>query len=177
MEVISKYGITLKPLTHDKIELVRQWRNSPKIQQYMEYRQEITPEMQERWFEKISNSGKDFFFIMEFEGKEVGLINIKDVDFDKKEGEPGIFIWDDDFLNCGASVRASLARNDFAWDTLKLERMVSHVLSDNKRAIRYNKMQGFVLAPDQEGIYNQKYILEKSNAIKSKEKLIKILNL
>lgn len=177
MEVISKYGITLRPLTHDKIEMVRQWRNSPKIQQYMEYRQEITPEMQEAWFLKISTSGKDFFFIMEFEGKEVGLINIKDVDFEKKEGEPGIFIWDDDFLNCGASVRASLARNDFAWDTLKLERMVSHVLSDNKRAIRYNKMQGFVLAPDQEGVYNQKYILEKANAIKSKEKLIKILNL
>lgn len=177
MEVITKYGITLKPLTHDKIELVRQWRNSPKIQQFMEYRQEITQEMQERWFEKISTSGRDFFFIMVFEDKEVGLINIKDVDFEKKEGEPGIFIWDDEFLNGGASFRASLARNDYAWDVLKLERLVSHVLSDNKRAIRYNKMQGFVMAPDQEGLYNQKYILEKENALKSKDKLIKILNL
>lgn len=177
MEVITKYGITLKPLTHDKIELVRQWRNTPKIRQFMEYRQEITQEMQERWFEKISTSGKDFFFIIVFEDKEVGLINIKDVDFEKKEGEPGIFIWDDEFLNGGASFRASLARNDFAWDVLKLERLVSHVLSDNKRAIRYNKMQGFVMASDQDGLYNQKYILEKENALKSKEKLIKILNL
>ncbi len=175
--VIEKYGIRLVQLTHDKIELVRKWRNDPKIQQYMEYRQEITVEMQEAWFQKISSSGKDFFFIMEFEGEEVGLINVKNVDFEKKEGEPGIFIWDDDFLNCGASVRASLARNDFAWETLKLERLVSHVLSDNKRAIRYNKLQGFVLAPDQESVYNQKYILEKSNAIKVKEKLIKILKL
>lgn len=177
MEIICKYGIKLIPLTHDKIEMVRQWRNSPKIQQYMEYRQEITPEMQESWYKKIITSGKDFFFIIEFEEKEVGLINIKDVDFDKKEGEPGIFIWDDEFLNCGASIRASLARNDFAWDTLKLERLVSHVLSDNRRAIRYNKMQGFKIAPNQENVYNQKYILEKKDALNAKEKLVNILKL
>ena len=46
--VIEGYGVKLKRLTHDKIELLRQWRNDPKIQQYMIYREEITPEMQEK---------------------------------------------------------------------------------------------------------------------------------
>ena len=39
----EKYGITLKRLTVDKIELVRNWRNDPKISQYMEFRDYITP--------------------------------------------------------------------------------------------------------------------------------------
>ena len=47
---LEKYGICLEKLTHDKIELVRRWRNHPKIRRYMEFREEITPEMQEKWF-------------------------------------------------------------------------------------------------------------------------------
>ena len=54
--------------------------------------------MQEKWFQKISTSGRDFYYIIEYQGKEIGCINIRDVDFEKGEGEPGIFIWDDVFL-------------------------------------------------------------------------------
>ncbi len=41
--ILENYGVRLKQLTHDKIELLRQWRNDPKIQQYMFYREYITP--------------------------------------------------------------------------------------------------------------------------------------
>ncbi len=41
--ILENYGVRLKRLTHDKIELLRQWRNDPKIQQYMFYREYITP--------------------------------------------------------------------------------------------------------------------------------------
>ena len=67
---LEKYGVTLKQLTHDKIELVREWRNDPKISQYMEYREYITSEMQEKWFEETNND-KNYFFLIEFEGKEI----------------------------------------------------------------------------------------------------------
>ncbi|MDZ7743378.1 MAG: hypothetical protein U5Q03_16975 [Bacteroidota bacterium] len=43
---LFKYGISLNRLKEDDIELVRKWRNSRKINQFMEYREEITPEMQ-----------------------------------------------------------------------------------------------------------------------------------
>lgn len=95
--VLEGYGVKLKRLTHDKIELLRQWRNDPKIQQYMIYRETITPEMQEKWFQKINND-HNFYFIIEYEGKEIGCVNIKDVDYEKKCGEPGIFIYDDRYI-------------------------------------------------------------------------------
>lgn len=171
IERIEKYGVTLKLLTHDKIEMLRQWRNDPDIQKCMEFRTYITPEMQEAWFAKIDNSGRDFYFIIEFEGKDVGCINLKNVDYEKKEGEPGIFIYNKDYIGTDVPTRASLCLGYLAWDLLHLEREYIHVLSDNKRAIRYNKLLGFKLADSQERTYSQLYILTREDADKSIKRL------
>lgn len=172
---ITKYGVTLRPLTHDKIEMVRQWRNHPKIQQYMEYREEITPEMQEQWFQKISTSGKDFYFIINYESKEVGLINIRDVDFKSGEGEPGIFIWDDEYLNTGLSFRASLCLLDWVFESLKLNKTTAHILCDNIRSKQFAEVRGYKLAPGQKDVYNQQYTLLKADYFICRERILKIL--
>lgn len=161
INVIHKYGVTLRRLTHDKIELVRYWRTHPKIAQYMEYRGEITPEQQEAWFARINNSGKDFYFIIEVDDKEIGLTNIKDVDFEKGEGEPGIFIWDDDYIETDVPMRASYCLGYFIWEILELKREVIHVLKDNPRAIKYNLSFGYKLSEGQENEYNQEYTLDR----------------
>ena len=164
---LEKYGVILKRLTHDKIELVRNWRNDPKISQYMEFRDYITPEMQEKWFQKIDND-TNFFFIIEYEGKEVGLINIKDIDYEEKTGEGGIFIHDVECLNSDISFRSVLCMFDFFFETLGLEKNKAHILRDNKRAIQYNKMLGFELQSNQENVYNQLYILDKEKYLKKR---------
>jgi len=171
---LEKYGITLKRLTHDKIELVREWRNDLKISQYMEYREYITTEMQEKWFEKINND-KNFFFIIEFEGKEIGLTNIKDIDYQLKVGEGGIFIYDDVYLNGDVSFRTSLCGLDFVFEELNMEKEIIYVLKTNKRAIKYNKFFGFELQPNQENVNNQLYVLEKESYFKSREVIKRLL--
>ena len=174
-DTISKYGVILNRLTHDKIELVRTWRNHPKISQYMEYRDEITPEMQEKWFDKINNDN-NLYYLIEVDGHEIGLINVRDIDFVKKEGEPGIFIWDDNYLNSTISFQAVLALMDFCFEELLLQKMVIHVLNDNKRAIKFNNAFGYKLSNGQENIYNQEYTLSLPDYIKNKKRIIKLLN-
>lgn len=173
---ITKYEVTLKRLTEDKIEMVRNWRNDPKIARFMEYRDHITPEMQTQWFKKINNDN-NYYFIIEFEGKEIGLINIKDIDFSKKEGEGGIFIYNDDYLNSTVGFQANLCLHDFAFEELGLERIIAHIMKDNKRAVQYNKIQGLKLQPGQEDVMNQLYILEKTDYYAAQNKLIKLLNI
>ena len=148
---ISGYGVTLRRLTEDKIEMVRNWRNDPKIQQYMEFRDYITPEMQKKWFERINNDN-NYYFIIVYEGKEIGLINIRDIDYETKDGEPGIFIYDDEYLNTDVPMRASFCMADFVWNTLKLEKMHIHVLRNNRRAVTMNKTFGYKLAEGQENV-------------------------
>lgn len=173
-EKIEGYGVILHRLTKDKIELVRRWRNDPKISQYMSYRDYITPEMQLRWFYKINNN-HNFYFIIEVDGKEIGCINVRDVDYEKGEGEPGIFIWDDAYLNSTYSFKAAFALADFCFETLGLQVLLIHVLKENKRAIQYNKAQGYVLSSDQEEVYNQEYKMTAESYYQHKSKILKYL--
>lgn len=172
---LTKYGVTLKRLTHDKIELIRRWRNDPKIYQYMEYREEITPDMQENWFRKIDNVN-NFYFIIEVNSKEIGLIDVRDIDYHKGVGEPGIFIWDDDYLNSTFSFCSVLNLTDFCFENLRLKELVIHVLKDNKRAIQFNKAYGYELSPDQEKVYNQEYRISYDKYIEKRKKILKLIN-
>lgn len=157
IQPITKYGVTLRPLTHDKIEMVRQWRNDPKIQQYMEYREEITLEMQEKWFQKINASGRDFYFIIEYNGDEIGLINMKDFNERMTEGEAGVFIYADKYLNTDIAYRAHIAMFDYFFENRGLEKFISHILISNVRARRFAQFLGAKLCGNQEGVENQRY--------------------
>lgn len=171
---VSQYGVNLKRLTLDKIEMVRQWRNNPEISKYMEYREIITPEMQLIWFHKINNEN-NYYFVIEVGEKEIGLINVRDIDLDNKIGEGGIFINKSDELEPTVAIRAILCLYNFCFEKIKLEKVRAHILRDNKRAIRFNRALGFQLGVGQENEYNQEYIVDKDTYYKCREKLLLLI--
>lgn len=170
-EEIERYGVKLCRLSRSKIEMIRQWRNDPKISQYMIYRDYITIEQQEKWFDRINNE-KNYYFIMSYKGEDVGLINIKDIDDNFIHGEGGVFVYNDKFLNTDFSYRAHLCLFDFAFEILKLKYITSEILGTNKRAIRFTEFLGFKLT----GNFKQGnlYILTKEDyfANKNRERFI-----
>ena len=121
----------------------------------------ITPEMQKKWFDKLNNGKDNFYFILQYKGEDIGLINVKDIDYEKKTGESGIFIYQDKFLNTDISYRAHLVMFDYFFDNLALESLYSHVLQTNKRAQRFTLFLGGFLADNQESVDNQLYIISK----------------
>jgi Acetyltransferases, including N-acetylases of ribosomal proteins len=172
--IIQEYGVKLKLLTANDLELVRRWRNDPKIVRFMEFRDYITEDMQIKWFAKISNR-HHFFYIVEFEDKDIALANIKNIDFEYKTGESGLFIWDDNYTDSIISYKITYALYNFAFENLGLTHIECHVLQDNKRAIDYNKSLGFKLQPNQDLILNQHYILAKDDYKTQKKKFLKYI--
>lgn len=168
----EKYGVKLERLTADKIELVRNWRNDPKISQYMEFRDHITAEMQKKWFASVDNEN-NYYFIINYKGQDVGLTNVKDVDFGKKTGEGGIFIYENSLLNSDIPFRVIFALNDFCFDELGLETMVAHIMDDNQRAIDFNLVLGYKKAPDSKGPKST-YFLNKVDYLKCREKFARL---
>jgi len=171
---IEGYGIALERLTLDKIELLRNWRNDPKIQQYMEYREYITPEMQRNWFDRINNK-YNYYFIITCDGKDIGLVNLKNIDYERKCAEPGIFIYEDEYLNGDTGIRAAVLNTDFAFETLNLKYLYGHVLKTNKRAVRFNSLFGYSKATGQEDVLNQLYTVDKETYLQKRETLKKFL--
>ncbi len=139
--------VELVPLTEDKLELVRRWRNAECVRRFMEFRDEITPEMQREWFESVNNR-HNYYFIIVCEGKEVGLSNIKDIDYTAGSGETGMFIADPDYLDSPVPVLASLCGLDFCFGHLGLETVYGKTAEDNLRARRFNAAFGYEPAGD-----------------------------
>lgn len=177
MLVIEQYGVKLKRITIDDIEQVRQWRNQTEIANYMEYRNYITPEAQKEWFKTINNKF-NYYFIIEFEGKDVGVINAKNYSPELGFGEGGIFIGDENYIHSFAAVFATLCLLNFFFITLKLcDRSRARILVTNKKAIHYNKLIGYKILPGQENVFNQLYELSLEDYIKYSTKLNKAATL
>jgi RimJ/RimL family protein N-acetyltransferase len=168
--ILSGYGIELIRLQHADIELVRRERNSEDVRMYMEYRDEITREMQEHWFASINNRFNNYFLI-KTDDRIIGLIYGAQIDWEKKEtGNGGIFIWDKQYHESPVALLASFVLIETSF-LLGLERTYVKVLRSNTRAIRFNTDMGYVLLPDQNTVANQRYVLEKETFFQRTQKV------
>lgn len=138
---LEGFGIVLRRLSEDSIEEVRLWRNSPEIRRTMFYQEEITPEMQRAWFHKIDNE-RNWYFIIEYKGEDIGLINTKDIDEVVRTGETGIFIHAVKYLSTDLAYRAHLVMFDFIFGELGLTATYSHIRPENEKAIRFAMFMG-----------------------------------
>lgn len=169
--IIKKYGITIQRLSEEDIELVRYWRNQPEIRQRMAYRGHISSEMQKQWFDSINNK-YNYYFVIIYEGRKIGLINTKSVNMQDKYGEGGIFIWEQELWNSYVPSLASLALLEFTFKVLDFSnKSFIQILRSNPAAIKYNKAIGYVLIPGQENVENQWYILIKEDFLKRFDRL------
>jgi len=146
--VIERYGIKLIKIRAEQIDEVRKWRNSPSISDFMEYQEYITSDMQKRWFLSL-NELSDFYFVIEYKGKLMGLIHTSAIDWNTKEGHSGLFIWDKKFQNTHIPVLASLSMVDFFFGFCNLEKIFAKVKRSNLIAVKYNKNLGFQRCTDQ----------------------------
>lgn len=173
---LEKYGITLNRLREDDIEHLRQWRNSPQINQFMEYRGNITPEMQRDWFRSVDNFD-NFYFIIEYQGEKIGLINSNHIEWDTVSSEGGIFLWDEKYYETFVPVWASLCLLETTYFVLGAGKSVIKTLQDNERATKLNIHLGYELQPGQDEVYNQIYVLTAESFRRHAHKLIKAAKL
>jgi len=175
--IIEQYDIRLTRLTKDDIELVREHRNSDSIRQFMAYQKTISKKMQERWFDKINNE-LNYYFIIEYKGEKIGLINCKDVNLEHMYADGGIFIWKPEIWNTYVPVMATLAFTDSIFYEFKISnKSFIQIIKQNKRAIAYNKRLGYILLPGQEKNTLQRYLLTEADYAVSTEKIRKGLQI
>jgi UDP-4-amino-4,6-dideoxy-N-acetyl-beta-L-altrosamine N-acetyltransferase len=170
--IIRKYGIVLRRLLQKDIELVRKKRNQDSVRNYMFYQQEITSTEQEKWFKSINNI-YNYYFIIESENKKVGLINGKNINYEKRTSEGGIFIWDEDYRDIQISAIASVIMAEFTFMMFGFKKTYAEILSSNNAQIKYNEFMGYELENEK----NDKliYSLSKNNYLKKRGRLLKAI--
>ncbi len=170
---LIRYGLTLKRLAQEDLELLRGWRNSEKVNKFMEYREYITPEMQLNWFNSINNPD-NYYYIIIYQGEKIGLINEKGFDsMGSKTTESGLFLADDKYRGTHVPVFASLVLLEMSYFFLGGGDSYIRILKDNKASIVYNKQLGYELEPGQEQVDNQLYKLTRERFINKTYKIRK----
>jgi RimJ/RimL family protein N-acetyltransferase len=128
-------------MTHGDIEMVRRWRTSPEIAQFMLYREPITPEMQEQWYASL-DPDRDLFFIIRYGGVPVGLSDMKRIDWEARTCVGGIFVVPEHW-NSDIPLRATFCASDYSFFECGLDATLSTVRKDNRRAVRFNLSIGY----------------------------------
>lgn len=141
---IKKYGLILKEVEREDLELIRQYRNTDIIKNKMIHRKQITREQQLNWFKEISGINH-FYFLIYKNDSAIGLINGKNIDYVNKTSEGGIFVWNED-RNYETSITASIILNDWNFFINNFKINYAQVLKTNKKAIAYNEFMGYKIS-------------------------------
>ncbi len=158
MEIIN-YGIILRKITLNDMELMRTWRNSDFVKKHMVFKSYLTREMQIDWYLKINNIN-NYYFIIYKENKPIGITNLKDIDFSNGTAESGIFMYSEEYTNSDLGVRATFSLLDFAFLTLKLNKLRQTIIVENKAAMNFNKSLGVKITENKDGICKGELVKE-----------------
>lgn len=77
-------------IREEDLEMIMNWRMMPEITRYMNSDPKLTIEGQRKWFDKISKSETDRYWVLEVDGVPSGVVSL--VDFDGHKVHTGVYI-------------------------------------------------------------------------------------
>jgi RimJ/RimL family protein N-acetyltransferase len=134
--------LTLRPLFHDDIERVRQWRNQDSIRTSFIDQNIISSEQQQKWFQLYLEKVSDMMFIIEVNNQPVGAaalynMNESSIEFGR------LMIGESSALGKGIGAEASQLLVRFAINELRLQKVYLYVFANNVRAKSIYEACGF----------------------------------
>ena len=150
--------VSIRPITEADTAKIVRWRNAPSVMEHFIYRTPLTEEGHLNWFHNRVQTGEvaQFMIIDEEASEEVGSVYLRDIDYDNKKCEYGIFIGEDSCRGKGIGTAAAKLALDYAFETLGLNRVYLRVFAENIRAQKSYEHAGFVT----EGTFRDDVIID-----------------
>jgi RimJ/RimL family protein N-acetyltransferase len=143
--MLKKHGVELVQLNETHLELLREWRNSKFVQQYMFNQKQINAGEQLVWFRSLSQKN-EYHFLIKVKGDLIGSCNLKIAS--NRIAEGGIFVCSENFLGGLDVIKAIFIMYDWAFKELGVKSVEARIIHTNKRAIRFNCGIGFIVKSD-----------------------------
>lgn len=130
--------VEFKLVKESDLELLRQWRNSVFVSQFMYSQQLITKEQQYNWYQNLLLDETKQYFVCYVENKPVGCLYFSDIS--NSSCYWGCYIGEVDKAWVGTGIVMEVAALDFALDYLKLTELNAEVITTNKPPLRLHNM-------------------------------------
>lgn len=127
----------------DTVELVRNWRNSKKISQYMLTNHYITKKEHAQWIKKLKTKTTEKTWIIKLKGRPLGVVSLSNINYRKKTANWGFYIADESYQGKGIGSVTLYRLMKYVFEALCFNRMNTWVLEDNTNAIKMYEKFGF----------------------------------
>jgi len=143
-------------ITED-LEIIRNWRNSKEVSQFMYTDQYINKEDQLSWFSKISKETDCKYWLIKYNNIKIGLINITDIDLKLRTCSWAFYIGDAAYRDLGIGVKAEFELIEMVFFKLDLDVLFCEVVSTNFNVLNLHKKFGF-----RELSFNKNYFVKNN---------------
>ena len=143
--------VELRELSLNDTEKIVRWRNQDFVLENFIDKRLITKESHINYYHSRIETGLVKQFIIVCDDIDVGTTFLRDIDYQKKDAEFGIFIGEKDYLSKGVGSKAAKLIVEFGFDQLKLDR----ILTNNTRAQKSYEKVGFHLDDSNKYLKNE----------------------
>lgn len=147
---------SLRDLCSEDMDMIREWRNLPKVSDFMYTDHVISPEEHAAWFARIARDTSCKYWIIVCDGEDVGLANLYNIDRKNRRCYWAFYVVSPNVRGKGVGSYAEYAVLSYVFDELKLEKLCCEVLAFNRGVVEMHRRFGFI----QEGLF-RKHIFKK----------------
>ncbi|WP_044957522.1 GNAT family N-acetyltransferase [Butyrivibrio sp. LC3010] len=151
--LVGNANIELKPMTRELCHaLFREWENDPDIYSDMSLFKPFiyTKEYADKYFDSKQKPDRKMLAIM-LEDKPIGEIQLKQIDFDKKECTLSIHMQNDSYKGKGYGTTAEKLAIEYAFSILGMNAVNADTIIENKRSQHILEKLGFKFLKEEDG--------------------------
>ena len=104
--------------------------------------EDITPEKQIQWYNRIKADNTKIYWIIRFKGEYIGVINLYDINQIHKRCYWGFYIGDDNLRGKGLGLIIECNLYDYVFNQLKLNKLCCEVFKFNEEVIKLHERCG-----------------------------------
>ena len=138
-------GVALRRLRLDDLVRVREWRNLPEVARYMYTDHEIGEGEHARWFGDALDRPDRRYWIIELEGRPVGLANLVDISERHRRASWAFYLADEAVRGRGVGSFTERFVLKYAFEDLGLHKLCCEVLGSNDAVVAMHRKFGFVV--------------------------------
>lgn len=138
--------VILRPIQPSDTDNALLWRNDPEVVKNYIYRKPVTKEDHENWLENQVNKGLVHQFIITVieTGEDIGSVYIQHYEPDNNKAESGIYMGSNSSsYGHGYGSEAVILIKEYAFNILKLHKLIARVLSYNVASKRLHEKAGY----------------------------------
>lgn len=146
--------VTLRDLTQADRARLHVWRNSPEVAAFMYFDHHISREEHDRWFDGLSADRRRRYWVIETDGKPVGLANLAEIDQSQSRCTWAYYLADPSIRGLGVGSFVEFWMIEHVFGALGLNKLWCEVLISNEAVWTLHQTFGF----QREALYRQHVI-------------------